>query len=177
MPKLWLALFIGYNGLNFSGMQFQLQDHVSTVENLMAERLHACGFLTTTHYGVLEKQDKWSRAARTDKGVHAVLNCVSCLFTIDKNYFDDDNILNRNHLHLDLKECFEGTDIVYHGFRRLTNRSEVRHIVRSRHYCYICPKELFRKEQPPALPVDPQHIQSLGNKEGNKESEVNAGKK
>ena len=31
MPKLWLAIFFGYNGSTFNGMQFQLEGHVTTV--------------------------------------------------------------------------------------------------------------------------------------------------
>ena len=45
MPKLWLCLFFGYNGHKFHGMQFQLEGDVVTIENLLAERLHAAGFL------------------------------------------------------------------------------------------------------------------------------------
>jgi tRNA U38,U39,U40 pseudouridine synthase TruA len=86
------------------------------------EKLHSAGFLTTTHFGQLEKQDRWSRAARTDKGVHAVLNGISCLFTIGKHMYQEDGTLNRNQLHLELKELFEGTEIVYHCFKRVTSR-------------------------------------------------------
>lgn len=103
MPKLWLTLFFGYNGTSFSGMQFQLEEHVFTVEDLLVEKLHAAGFLPTNHHAQLEKQERWSRAARTDKGVHAVINAVSALFTIPENYFLSDHTLNRNQLHLDLK--------------------------------------------------------------------------
>ena len=140
MPKLWLALFIGYKGHSFSGMQFQPLEHVMTIEKLLVSKLYPAGFLLTDRHEVIEKQEKWSRAARTDKGVHAVFNSVSCQFNVDKSYFDEDNILNRNKLHLDLKELFEDTEIVFHGFRRVTMRFQVRYVVKSRNYCYVCPK-------------------------------------
>jgi len=49
MPKLWLIVFFGYNGSTFSGMQFQLETHVTTVEGLVAEKLYSAGFLTTNN--------------------------------------------------------------------------------------------------------------------------------
>jgi tRNA U38,U39,U40 pseudouridine synthase TruA len=99
--------------------------------------------------------------------VHAVINAVSALFTIGKQYFSEDHTLNRNQLHLDLKELFEGTEIVFHEFKRVTARFEVRHIVKSRHYCYICPKHLFlhpgpvestKPEEPPKEDGDDPRI-------------------
>ena len=36
------------------------------------------------------KKIKWSRAARTDKGVHAVANYVSCKLSITENFLDDE---------------------------------------------------------------------------------------
>jgi tRNA U38,U39,U40 pseudouridine synthase TruA len=50
MPKLWLTLFFGYKGTNFHGMQFQLEDHVATVEDLLVEKLYPAGFLSTSHH-------------------------------------------------------------------------------------------------------------------------------
>jgi tRNA pseudouridine38-40 synthase len=100
MPKLWLALFIGYNGAPFSGMQMQIESHVATIEGLLVDKLYAAGLLSTNNHTQLEKQDRWSRAARTDKGVHAVLNCISCLFNVDNKYFDEDRTLIKNKLHL-----------------------------------------------------------------------------
>jgi tRNA U38,U39,U40 pseudouridine synthase TruA len=69
--------------------------------------LHKAGFLATDNYTELQRKHKYSRAARTDKGVHAVVNGISCEFYIDKNYFNEDSTLNKEKLHLDLKEAFE----------------------------------------------------------------------
>lgn len=55
MPKLWLAIFFGYNGSTFNGMQFQLESHVNTIEGLLVEKLHSAGLLPTNHFGQLEK--------------------------------------------------------------------------------------------------------------------------
>lgn len=40
MPKLWIALFFGYNGKPFSGMQFQIEEHVVTVEGTLISKLY-----------------------------------------------------------------------------------------------------------------------------------------
>lgn len=82
MPKLWLSIFFGYNGSPFSGMQYQIENNIHTIEGFLVSKLHAAGFLSTDHHSQLERNDRWSRAARTDKGVHAVLNGVSCLFNV-----------------------------------------------------------------------------------------------
>jgi len=68
--------------------------------------LHKNGFLVTDHHANLERNERWSRAARTDKGVHAVLNGISCLFNIDEKYFNEDKTLNKNHLDLAFRELF-----------------------------------------------------------------------
>jgi tRNA U38,U39,U40 pseudouridine synthase TruA len=31
MPRVWMALFFGYNGTNFNGMQHQKEEHIATV--------------------------------------------------------------------------------------------------------------------------------------------------
>ena len=87
-------------------MQHQKESHVATVEDLLIQKLYEGGFLSTKIYGDLVKKDKWSRAARTDKGVHAVVNAISCLFQIDKKYYNEDHTLNVNKIHLDLKDIF-----------------------------------------------------------------------
>lgn len=48
----------------------------------MINRLYQEGLLTCKNYGELVKNYKLGRAARTDKGVHAIINAISCLFTI-----------------------------------------------------------------------------------------------
>lgn len=84
MPKVWLALFFGYNGQNFCGMQHQREEAVQSIEKLIVTTLHKEGFLATKNFGELVKNYKFGRAARTDKGVHAVVNGISCLFTISE---------------------------------------------------------------------------------------------
>jgi len=74
--KVKLAMFFGYNGENYRGMQFQRNQTVRTVENTLHDILFRLGFILESNTTDL-KRVKWSRAARTDKRVHALCNAVS----------------------------------------------------------------------------------------------------
>lgn len=73
--KVKLAFFFGYNGEKFQGMQFQ-RDHDNTIENVLHKVLSENGFILPSNASQLKKI-QWSRAARTDKRVHALCNGVS----------------------------------------------------------------------------------------------------
>ena len=87
--KRRLALFFGYSGAEYSGMQYQMDPKVKTIENELIDGLFAQGFLKTDRFVELVKNYKWSRAARTDKGVHALINGISCIFTIPKEFITE----------------------------------------------------------------------------------------
>lgn len=93
------------------------------------------------------KHYRFGRAARTDKGVHAIINGISCLFSIPEGFYDESKILKKDELLVKLKEMFEHTEIVIHGFRRVVCRFDIRQMVKSRTYCYICPASYFCKSQ------------------------------
>ena len=75
------ALFLGYLGTGFHGMQKQLDgqgnETVTTIEGVFEKALVESGWLDPV---LLEDGGclNWSRSARTDKGVHAVTNVVAC---------------------------------------------------------------------------------------------------
>ena len=71
------------------------------------------------------------------------MNGISCLFNIDNMYFDEDKTLNKNHLDLAFRELFEGSEVTYHCFKRVTTKFEIRFMIKSRHYAYLCPKEII----------------------------------
>ena len=58
--------------------------------------LFKAGLLESDKYSDLVKTYKWSRAARTDKGVHAICNGISCLFSINDRFYDEEKKLKRN---------------------------------------------------------------------------------
>lgn len=96
MPKVWLIVFFGYNGQNFNGMQLQKGHNVRPIENDLVTIFYKAGLLPTQVHSELVKSHKWGRAARTDKGVHAVQNAVSCLFSIPEKFYDGSKQLKRN---------------------------------------------------------------------------------
>lgn len=88
MPKVWMALFFGYNGLNFQGMQYQKDEVVESIEKLLIHTFFKEGFLPHKNYPELVRNYKFGRAARTDKGVHAIINCVSCMINVPEKFYD-----------------------------------------------------------------------------------------
>lgn len=81
--KRKICIFAGYNGSKFWGSLKQHQD-VETIEKEIETALFKWGMIRESNYGTLSKIN-FSRATRTDKGVHAVLNWFSAKLLIDLN--------------------------------------------------------------------------------------------
>ena len=77
--KIWILA--GYNGNAYNGSQKQNQI-LTTVENEIETALYKCGMIRESNYRSLSKIS-FSRATRTDKGVHALLNWFSAKLLID----------------------------------------------------------------------------------------------
>ncbi|XP_026192575.1 uncharacterized protein LOC34618960 [Cyclospora cayetanensis] len=99
-PKKKFVLLIGYNGSRFFGFQKQFQvdgnsaeanassgdeefqqqqeqqQLLRTVEGELEAALVRSGGIAAEHFGCLQRL-QWTRAARTDKGVHAASNAVA----------------------------------------------------------------------------------------------------
>lgn len=73
--KQKMALFFGYNGKTFHGLQIQ-KDCDDTVERALEIALLDLGFINSSEYHDEKKKQKWTRASRTDKGVHAAANAI-----------------------------------------------------------------------------------------------------
>lgn len=94
----------------------------------------------------------WSRASRTDKGVHALSNSVACKLEVDKTYVDDyEELLGKegNKFKIDwekvvhqingnLEPCLRVMDISV-----VTNGFNVKKFASDRVYHYLCPLEMF----------------------------------
>ncbi|CAI5743733.1 unnamed protein product [Peronospora destructor] len=74
LPKRRYGLWVAFCGKNYSGMQ--MNEGVSTIEAELERALYEAGGIAETNYGFLQKIG-WSRAARTDKGVHAAGQLIS----------------------------------------------------------------------------------------------------
>ena len=76
--KRKVALLVAYNGAPYQGLQ--KNPGATTIEEVLEAAIHRAGGITDDNFGTLQKVS-WSRAGRTDKGVHAVgqvigLKCV-----------------------------------------------------------------------------------------------------
>ena len=75
--KRRVAVLFGYDGSGYSGLQFQRnQAETKTVEGALHEALVAVGAVSASNAQDLTKIS-WSRASRTDRGVHAAAQVVS----------------------------------------------------------------------------------------------------
>jgi tRNA pseudouridine38-40 synthase len=82
-PKRKYAVALGYCGSNYSGLQ--INPNVITIEAVLEKALFLAGGIQECNFGNLQKLS-WSRAARTDRGVHAAAQCCSMKLTIPPGY-------------------------------------------------------------------------------------------
>ena len=131
--KRKVALFFGYLGEKYSGMQ--LNPGVVTIEEVVFKALCQAGAISGPH---TESQTKvnWMRAARTDKGVSAAAQCVSAKLEceVDKK-IDPDLIIAINR--------YLPNDIELYGMLRATGGFNARGNCHRRRYEYIFPIRLL----------------------------------
>lgn len=140
--KTKVALFIGYNGCSFLGLQYQ-RDTANTVENLLHKTLCDQGFVLKTNMDNL-RRIKWSRAGRTDKKVHALCNGISLNLELDERYIIDrtSREFNLNKIAADLNADLP-TDVRILSVKKVGKGFDMRHDTCSRIYNYIAPISLF----------------------------------
>ena len=81
IPKKKYAVCFGYLGTNYQGLQ--MNPGAVTIESMLEKALFLVGAIPESNYGALSKLS-WSRAARTDKGVHAITQCIGVRMCIPK---------------------------------------------------------------------------------------------
>eukprot|EP01095_Lingulamoeba_sp_RSL-Kostka_P011455 TRINITY_DN4345_c0_g1_i1.p1 TRINITY_DN4345_c0_g1~~TRINITY_DN4345_c0_g1_i1.p1 ORF type:complete len:279 (-),score=105.42 TRINITY_DN4345_c0_g1_i1:26-862(-) len=69
------AILFGYNGTNYHGLQ--INNDVITIEHKLHEAIVKAGGIAGYNIAALNKVG-WQRCGRTDKGVHAIGQIVSC---------------------------------------------------------------------------------------------------
>lgn len=150
-----MAIFFGYNGENYNGLQWQNAPDVRTIENVIQQALFDRGFILETNMSE-PKRVKWSRAARTDKKVHALCNAISLKLEISPKYINNstDKPLNK----LEDKENIDFSkilmelnstlpkDIRLYAMRKVTKRFDIRHDAKYRLYQYLLPSFVFQSE-------------------------------
>lgn len=83
--KIKLVLFFGYNGKMFHGLQKVVG--LPTIEGSLEEALYKSGMIDKSNYNHLQKVG-WSRASRTDKGVHAAFNAVALKLLLSSKFLE-----------------------------------------------------------------------------------------
>ena len=78
-------MLVGYNGINFQGSQ--KNRNIRSVEGEIEKVLYKLDFISHFNYGDLKKIG-FSRATRTDKRVHALLNTFSSKFQLENKQID-----------------------------------------------------------------------------------------
>jgi tRNA pseudouridine38-40 synthase len=103
-----MAVQVAYVGTKYSGLQ--KNPGQETIELELEKAFHAAGLIADCNFGDQHKVH-WSRAARTDKGVHALGNVVSlklmCPTDVDM-VSETNKHLPKDILVLDMKRVTKG---------------------------------------------------------------------
>jgi tRNA pseudouridine38-40 synthase len=129
------ALAVAYCGSNYSGLQ--VNPGAVTIEAILERSLLFCGGIKECNYGHLQKLS-WTRAARTDKGVHAVGQCCSMKLEFPET--------ETNELFLEQLNSFLPNDIRALAVTRTTKSFNARTHCSHRRYEYLLPSYLLTPE-------------------------------
>lgn len=146
--KRKVAMLIGYKGTKYGGFQINIGQR--TLQSEIEFALYKVGFLRVENFGYPQKYS-WSTSGRTDKGVHAAAQTISCKIELEDDATTMDTVRER------MNAALEGTDITVLGVERTTrmfcakkNRDRVR-------YRYILPSFLLDPQAQELLKAKVQH--------------------
>lgn len=131
--KRKVAVFLGYTGENYHGMQ--INPGVPTIEQTLLNAFHSAHLIAPANRGSLQKVH-WMRAARTDKGVSAAGQCVSAKLEVDVAGAIDPKVVADVNAHLP-------EDILIYGMLRATAAFSARSDCHRRRYEYMFPVRLL----------------------------------
>ena len=131
LGKRKVVLLVAYNGAKFHGLQ--KNPDVETVEETLENAIYKAGGIRDDNFGVLQKIS-WSRAGRTDKGVHALGQIISLkMILAHESMVDAINAqLNR-------------PDVRVLGIERANNNFCAHTSCTSREYEYLLPVSVLRQ--------------------------------
>lgn len=84
--KRMVCLYVGYIGTDYYGLQVNRQEGLKTVEEEIERALYMCGWISEHNFQKVQKIS-WSRASRTDKGVHACGNVIALKALVKEQWF------------------------------------------------------------------------------------------
>ena len=131
VPKRRHALIFAYNGAKYVGMQ--LNEGINSIEKELERALYLSRGIRSSNFGYLQKIG-FTRAARTDKGVHALGQTISAKLHIEDTKLMDFVDRVNSHLPSDIRvwDCIKTTA----GFNTKTTCNK-------RTYEYIAPTYIF----------------------------------
>ena len=139
-PSKKFALVVGYNGQGYCGSQ--TNHNVPTVERDLERGLFDAGLISMYNFsnGSNLNKIKWSRAARTDKGVHALGNLFVMKLACIKNV-DYPKLINK-HLPESIRvlKCL-----------RVTGGFSAKIACSDRSYEYLLPVSMLKRSRNPDL--------------------------
>ena len=131
------AVLFTYNGSQFCGSQIQNdQRNVRTVEAELEKALHQARCISSDNFGFFNKV-KWSRASRTDKGVHALCAVVGLKLLWEAKPAED--IIAE--INLNLPE-----DVRVLSLKLVTNNFNAKNSCSYREYQYLFPLSTLKLE-------------------------------
>ncbi|KAG0290561.1 tRNA pseudouridine synthase 1 [Dissophora globulifera] len=150
IPKRKVALMMGYCGTGYQGMQ--VNPNAKTIEGDLFKAMVSAGAVSKDNSDDIKKASPLTismmRSARTDKGVHAAGNVVSCKLIVDV-----DGIIDKIN-------SFLPDQIRLFGYVRTINSFNAKVLCDSRVYEYLLPTYVFlprpplpEREGPPAETV------------------------
>lgn len=135
-PKRKVAVFIGYNGNKYDGLQINPGMH--TVSKVLSEAMVRVGCIAEENAHPLSKV-KWMYASRTDKRVHALVNIVSLMMVMVRGSMDEIAELINSELPEDVRVL---------GISRVVNSFHPQRMCDGRLYEYIIPTYAFKHTGP-----------------------------
>lgn len=132
--KRKFALFLGYLGEQYHGMQ--INHGVTTIEELLMKALHKANLVSAANH-LQPRKLSLMRAARTDKGVSAALQCVSLKLECTSAMLS-----NCNSVVHSINDNLPG-DVQVYGILRVTSSFNARQDCHRRRYEYIFPLGLL----------------------------------
>eukprot|EP01083_Nonionella_stella_P195125 719061_1 len=145
--KRKVAILLAYRGTNYMGMQIQSKG--TTIESELKRAFYEAGCVSEANKDDLSKI-QFARAARTDKGVHAVGAVVSV------------RLINTCDSWEELAQKINGKlpeDIRIISICRVANKFNCYTLCTGRRYTYICPSYVFEKcSENPENPLNSDRI-------------------
>eukprot|EP00512_Aurantiochytrium_limacinum_P000129 CAMPEP_0171485472 /NCGR_PEP_ID=MMETSP0958-20121227/563_1 /TAXON_ID=87120 /ORGANISM="Aurantiochytrium limacinum, Strain ATCCMYA-1381" /LENGTH=492 /DNA_ID=CAMNT_0012018263 /DNA_START=158 /DNA_END=1636 /DNA_ORIENTATION=+ len=164
--KRYVIMF-GYSGIGYKGLQ--IQPEVKTIEGTLEDAICKTGVVKKENMGDLRKSG-WSRAARTDKGVHALGQIVSLRMAIEPSEPEIESF--RAALNKELPD-----DIHVFGILRTVKSFNSKNACSGRKYEYLiptfmltAPNELLEEAQ--KLDVRPDEEKEAKNDSSNNDEDA-----